>query len=104
MTVRRPERFWRDEAACVGLPLELFFGSDENPLSDDTYDGRAVCRRCPASRNCLLDALLTNERFGIRGGYLGHERRNALNRFGGSVEMAMAAHEQGTFRVERKRR
>lgn len=104
--VMLPRAYWQDDAACLGKPLELFFGSEDTPLTPaQAQAGRALCMSCPVRRDCLLDALLTNERAGLRGGYLGYERKHALARYKGSVQSAMAAYDAGSFYrpVRRKR-
>lgn len=104
MTALTVNTWWRDDAACRGMPLEMFFGSEDTPLKKNPVegDGRLVCQSCTVVEECLLDALRTNERNGIRGGYLGHERRNALFRLG-SVEAAMQAHRDGVLVTRRGR-
>ena len=100
-----PTAFWQDDAACIGMPLEMFFGSDDAPLTSlQAQAGRDLCVGCPVRRDCLLDALIAGERSGLRGGYLGHERRNALLRFDGSLSAAMAAYDVGVFHSTKRRR
>jgi WhiB family redox-sensing transcriptional regulator len=96
---------WEDEAACKGMPLELFFGSDEFPMTNvQARDGRMICASCPVRRDCLVDALLKREANGMRGGYLGHERRTAVVQHGGSMLAAMEAFDEGWFYVPRRRK
>lgn len=62
---------WQAEAACVGMPLEVFF--------DDTYpsyDSRArfVCSLCPVTDACVAEAIAHSDT-GIRGGLDERERR-----------------------------
>lgn len=57
---------WRDEARCIGQPLELFFA-----MSNPTKRARRVCGRCPVQAQCLVDAIVeepSGMRHGFRGG------------------------------------
>jgi WhiB family redox-sensing transcriptional regulator len=98
-----PTRYWNDDAACKGQDLSLFYGSDEMPLTGlAAKKGRRVCLTCPVARDCLLDALLTGERMGLRAGFLGHERAHTLRRLGGDVAAAMADYDAGVFFQNRR--
>ena len=99
----KPRARWEDQAACASRPFEWFLGNAEHPLTvSQARRGRLVCfGECPVRRDCLLDALLTRERNGLRGGYLGLERRRALSRHEGSVQAAMRDDERGRFLVRR---
>ena len=62
---------WRDEAACLQYPSEMFFpekGSNSRPA-------RAVCAGCPVKSQCLAWALEHREAFGIWGGMTENQRR-----------------------------
>jgi hypothetical protein len=67
---------WHAEAACAGLPVEVFY-----PASGDHSMVRAairVCRGCPVRAACLADALAwepASRRHGIVGGLTAHGRR-----------------------------
>jgi Transcription factor WhiB len=100
-----PRRDWVDYAACWGMDLSLFYGSAGVPLLGRAADpGRAVCESCPVRRDCLIDALVEiaapgghHQLLGLRAGYLSHELRSTLRRFGWDVVAALAAHDAGTF-------
>jgi hypothetical protein len=66
---------WRDKAACIGLPSELFFPTS---MSIHKWDeGKAVCAGCPVKEECLQVALAHDEledRWGIFGGLSPSER------------------------------
>lgn len=92
------QAYWADDAACRRLPLEYFFGTDKHPLMGvNAEKGRAVCARCPVTRDCMLDALLSNEQEGMRGGFLPHERLDTLARVGGQLVAAMIEFDSGRF-------
>lgn len=64
-------RKWVDDAACVGLPLEMFFP----PKGEEQPDIRMIvkmCNGCPVQSECLESALaiegIAVDRHGIWGG------------------------------------
>jgi WhiB family redox-sensing transcriptional regulator len=69
---------WRASAACVGLDTEIFYPEPSTP--ENKADPKAVCARCVVRLECLLDALVTNEGLGIRGGLTARERRTMARR------------------------
>ena len=65
-------RDWRLDAACVGLPLEVFF-----PAGDVvTPDAEDACAICPVRAECLAYAtdLDNPQKFGVWGGATEQER------------------------------
>lgn len=83
---------WRRRAVCDDPALMY--------PSDDTGEQQravAVCTECPVAIECLLDALVTNEEFGVRGGLLEEPRRrlrSMLVRYPGmSIEKALSVAE-----------
>ena len=73
---------WRDDAACLGLPVEWFVSdlTSGRPSRDWLDRALGVCRGCPVANPCLLDALQIRDVEAIRGGTLGRERFAALKR------------------------
>lgn len=72
---------WRERAACLPLPdenaedkAELFFSLHR----EDMREAKRICGTCPVRRECLLDALEHQDRFGVFGGADHYERRRAL--------------------------
>ena len=65
---------WRKDAACFGLSRELFFST----YHSETKRAKAVCTTCPVRRECLVDSLNHQDRFGIFGGATHLQRRQAL--------------------------
>lgn len=55
---------WREHARCAGSDYEPFFPK----RGDSTARAKAICRECPVSTECLIDAIERNEPFGVRGG------------------------------------
>jgi len=99
----RPRSRWADDASCRTHDIVLFFGTEKRPLLGvaDAEPGMRICKACPVRRDCLLDSLLTQEWVGLRGGFLGAERRRSLSR-NGTVAAAMAAYDAGTFTGSRR--
>ena len=66
-----------DEAACAGMPTNLFYVFEENSKVREWVDVsvvRRVCFACPLWRQCLSYGL-ENEEYGIWGGLLTNERK-----------------------------
>lgn len=70
---------WTDEALCAQVDGDLFFPEKGGPNGE----AKAICNGnpargiapCPVRAACLEDALLTDDRWGIRGGLTERERR-----------------------------
>lgn len=69
-----------EEAACKGMPIEIFFPSDDDSeeLHDKTTFARDTCQGCPVQAECQAHAL-EHEEFGIWGGLTEKERKR-INR------------------------
>ena len=67
-----PDPYWRDEALCREVDLELFF-----PLNGGGGwpEAARICAACPVRSECLEDALDKREFYGFRGGMSGDARR-----------------------------
>lgn len=63
---------WSREAACRGASVEAFFTST-GPAREETY--RRYCDLCPVRSECLAQALLARDQYGVFGGLACHERR-----------------------------
>ncbi|MFB7470309.1 WhiB family transcriptional regulator [Kitasatospora sp. NPDC056184] len=73
---------WRESARCRGADPELFFpigSSTSFPTLAQSDEAKAVCGRCPVSRQCLEWALDAAPVEGVWGGTTEAERR-ALRR------------------------
>ena len=70
---------WMLAAACYGYPA-LFFAPDDSETRSERRRreaaAKSVCARCPVRSQCLMDALESDERFGIWGGLTERERRS----------------------------
>lgn len=69
---------WRDDAACLGVPTELFYA--RRPGEVTLKKVKAICDSCPVREICLDTAMAeerrvgTGEPFGYRGGKSARER------------------------------
>jgi WhiB family redox-sensing transcriptional regulator len=67
---------WRQDAACRGADLDLFF-----PISEeDTGPAKAICASCPVREACLEWAIATHQEDGVFGGLNAAERRRLRRR------------------------
>ena len=75
---------WRERAACLDYPADLFFGMDDAESSAErrTREDKAksVCFTCQVRDECLEYALSTKEPYGIWGGLTEIERRTHLHK------------------------
>lgn len=65
------EPIWQDYANCLGVDPELFFPA----RGESTKEAKEVCRGCVVREECLEQALMNTEKFGIWGGMSERERR-----------------------------
>jgi len=72
---READPSWRQQAACRGMPPDLFF----TDRGYDTGTAKKVCAGCPVRDACLTYALDTGVRFGVWGG-LSEKQRKRLRR------------------------
>ncbi|MFG2404195.1 WhiB family transcriptional regulator [Streptomyces brevispora] len=72
---------WDQRAACRYADPALFFPEGlEAEVVSKTAHAKAICRRCPVSGNCQIEALERREPFGVWGGLDLHERKAILRR------------------------
>ena len=71
---------WQDQAACVGVRLDMFFPRPGRPIKHDIIPAKQHCAICPVQQQCL-DWALTFEgdttshyRHGVFGGMTPGER------------------------------
>lgn len=78
---------WEESARCRQHDPEIFFA----PGVRSERKAKAICGRCPVSKDCLLFALESRTDFGIWGGLNGKERRRLLrrNRAAGEVRVVV---------------
>lgn len=77
---------WREQAACKGLTRLFYPGQGET-----TSEAIAVCRTCPVQPQCLNDALINGERFGIWGGKSEKQRKRTRALMPRPIEHGTAA-------------
>lgn len=73
-----PDERWRRDAACSGVPNDIFFPVGEDPEAIAT--AKDVCAGCPVQEVCLQYALATNQTEGVWGGMDANERRRLRRR------------------------
>src|SRR6478752_6342206 len=72
---------WQLDAACRGMDSATFFhpAAERNAAREQRIaSAKAVCRTCPAIKECLAHALTVREPYGIWGGKSEDERAALL--------------------------
>ncbi|MDH3190921.1 MAG: WhiB family transcriptional regulator [Acidimicrobiia bacterium] len=70
-----PINDWKDRAACIGYPDELFFPIGE--INESQIEmALEICASCKVTEECLEYALESNQRAGIWGGTTESERKS----------------------------
>lgn len=65
---------WRDGAPCGTVDPSLFFeAAEDDPLAEE--QAKTICHGCPVAAECLDEAMLGREEFGIWGGMTPKERK-----------------------------
>ena len=80
---------WRDDAACRGADIDLFFPVSE----DDAGPAKEICATCPVREACLEWAMATHQEDGIFGGMTATERRRLRRRRRSAARIAAAGRE-----------
>lgn len=62
---------WQSKGLCAQTDPEAFFPEK----GESTREAKKVCLVCDVRDDCLEDALVKKERFGVRGGLSERERR-----------------------------
>jgi WhiB family redox-sensing transcriptional regulator len=84
---------------------DIFYGVDEAPMTSvQIKDARKVCIQCDVRRDCLISALMTNEPYGVWGGFTSFERKAAIVRHKGDIKAMITDFEQNRFIKPRKRK
>ena len=72
---------WGSRSVCRGEDPELFFPAARSlTLFVQLAKAKAICGRCPVSRECLRYALATGQQHGVWGGKSEEERRALRHR------------------------
>ena len=75
----RPE--WRDHAACRGMTTSMFYPAAHDMAA--VVAAKAVCARCPVTRECLDAAMAVaayDDRWGVFGGLSAKQRQRLRGR------------------------
>lgn len=60
---------WQARAACAGEDTELFYPVGRHETNDPVWDEpRSICLGCPVRNECVNDAILHDDAWGMRGG------------------------------------
>ena len=90
---------WTAHAACKDTPDLMFPDNHTAGIAQ----AKAVCRRCPVWRECLLDALDTGDnQHGIRGGFKPEERRTLARRRAEGKPLTLTPRTPGKTRKPRR--
>jgi WhiB family redox-sensing transcriptional regulator len=68
-----------ENAACVDMPLDVFFPGPGRLGAADTRKAVAICRQCPVRQACLDYALEHPDMAGVWGG-TSHRERNRIHK------------------------
>lgn len=79
---------WYDDAACDGMPAELFYEEDDKAIQ---REAKEVCYACEVRERCLARAIATREDYGIWGGMTAKERRAYRRRLQRAVAQSSAS-------------
>lgn len=75
---------WREQRACNGVPVEVFFPAPEVARRTAYNEARAICLRCPVRLQCLEDVMAEEGtgfyRDGYRGGMSPSQRHEEMKR------------------------
>ena len=67
---------WRENAACVGQSLDLFFNDDPKTIRRTSLEAKQFCDSCQVRNDCLNYAIDNNIFVGIYGGLSNNQRRS----------------------------
>lgn len=67
---------WRDQAKCLGTPIETFYEDESTGLAKFICNGGMGSAPCPVRQACLDYALDNGERYGVWGGLSEWELRH----------------------------
>ncbi len=77
MNIDKPS--WMENAACIDMPLDVFFPGPGRLGAADTRKAVAICRQCPVRQDCLDYALEHPDMAGVWGG-TSHRERNRIHK------------------------
>jgi hypothetical protein len=65
----RPREGWWNTAACKGMDTEAWIVAKEESRggAGSSHAAMRICRSCPVQRDCLIDAVQSDDRRSIRG-------------------------------------
>lgn len=94
-SVADQELDWRFGAPCGSVNPDIFFdAAEDDPLVEE--QAKLICLGCPVAAECLDEAMITREEYGIWGGMTPEERtryRRRWQRLKGGGEMVKSLRE-----------
>lgn len=84
---------WEERADCKDRDPRLWDGEDEY----STQQAKKICFGCPVIDKCLIDAMVNEEKFTVRGAHTAEEREQIRPDF-------FARHNMGLLRTQYKRK
>ena len=66
---------WRDQAACIGHPIDWWFPPKGGSTAPEARKAKAICAECPVRLDCLEHAVTAPEPVGIWAGTSERQRR-----------------------------
>lgn len=68
---------WGKNGLCKNYDTELFY--PEPGQSEQSKKACSICKNCPVRIECLTEALVSQEQFGVWGGFTIRQRRKIAN-------------------------
>ena len=81
---------WHKQAACLGLPSDIFFGDEDHGLRGNAKQAKSICANCPVREKCLDENIF--EEHGIFGGMTIRERADERTRRGLRKPIQLSPH------------
>lgn len=63
---------WRNRAACREVSVDVFYPEK----GQSAMPAKRICAKCPVKFECRMEAVISNEPYGVWGGMTERERRN----------------------------
>lgn len=88
--------FWQDDAACKGMPAEVFYPDVQEERGVDTTEAfaeaKAICEACPVRETCQAESIANREPDGVWGGLTPLERRRVIRKLTKSPDPRRSHH------------
>lgn len=94
---------WRKEAACLGMPLDLFFPKQKWDAENVPNAIRQICNACPVAMDCLEYALSLDTNVGIWAATTPRQRE-AIRKYRAQLQGEPKCGTMDKYRLHRKRK